>query len=190
MREPRGGAGPWPDLVSKILAVHELCDSLGVLHQFGGAIALSWYRDPRATTDIDLNITVDPGQAGPVLEGLRRLGVTVTSTDERLLARDGQARLDWHGTYLDVFLATLDFHRRIADQARLVALASGEIPIMSPEHLIVCKAIFDRPTDWIDIEAIVSWGTAVEWVEVWLWIDRILGPQSSARRRLESLVEA
>ena len=186
---PSGGpADSWPDLVSRILAVHELCASLGVDHQFGGAIALSWYRNPRATTDIDLNITLAPDRAGPVLEGLRRLGVSIGPAEEELLARDGQARLNWEGRYLDVFLATLDFHERIAAWARLVPLASGEIPVMAPEHLVVCKAVFDRPKDWLDIEAMITWGTRLDREEVFSWVDRILGPQSVPRRRLELLL--
>ena len=44
-----------------------MLDSLGVPHQFGGAIALAWYRNPRATTDIDVNLTLPPEAAPPVL---------------------------------------------------------------------------------------------------------------------------
>lgn len=188
MTAGRGADGTWPDLVSRILAVDELCQSLGVEHQFGGAIALSWYRNPRATTDIDLNVTLSPEAAASVLDGLRRLGVSVGPRETALIARDGQARLDWDGRYLDLFFATLDFHHRIAEWSRLVSLASGEIPIMAPEHLVVCKAIFDRPKDWVDIEAMVSWGTALDRSEVLTWIDRILGADSSARQRIESLL--
>jgi hypothetical protein len=53
-------------LASRIVAVHEMLDSMRVPHQFGGAIALAWYRSPRATTDIDLNVTVSPPEAAPV----------------------------------------------------------------------------------------------------------------------------
>lgn len=31
-----------------------------VPHQFRGAIALAWYRNPRATADIDVNVTLSP----------------------------------------------------------------------------------------------------------------------------------
>jgi hypothetical protein len=185
--EPAGPAS-WPDLVSRILAVHEMCESLGIEHQFGGAIALSWYRNPRATTDIDLNITVSPESAAPVLAALRRLGVSAGQAQEALVARDGQARLEWSGRYLDVFFATLDFHRRIAEQSRPVSLASAEIPIMAPEHLIVCKAIFDRPKDWVDIEAMVTWGTPIDRDEVLRWIDAILGGRSETRLRIAALL--
>ena len=30
--------------------------------------------------------------------------------------------------------------------------ADDTVPILAPEHLAVCKAMFDRPKDWMDIE--------------------------------------
>jgi hypothetical protein len=66
------------DLAPKIVSLHEMLDSAGVPHQFGGAIALAWYRNPRATTDIDVNVTLPPAAAEPVLGLLGGLGVTVT----------------------------------------------------------------------------------------------------------------
>ena len=60
-------------LPEKILAVH---DALGALpHAFGGALALAYYAEPRATIDIDLNVFVPPTQAAAVLGVLGPLGV-------------------------------------------------------------------------------------------------------------------
>jgi hypothetical protein len=42
----------------------------------------------------------------------------------------------------------------------------------------VCKAIFDRPKDWVDIEEIVAWGTEVDAAPVLGWIDELLGAES------------
>ncbi len=142
--------------------MHEMLDSMRVPHQFGGAIALAWYRNPRATTDIDLNVTLSPAEAEPVLGALSHLGVSVSEPDRAAIERDGQARLDWDGSYLDIFFATLELHREMATRSREVAFGPVLIPILAPEHLIVCKAIFDRPKDWVDIEEIVGWGTDVE----------------------------
>jgi Nucleotidyl transferase AbiEii toxin, Type IV TA system len=177
-------------LAAKIATAHEMLDSLGVPHQFGGAIALAWYRSPRATVDIDLNITVAPTDAAPVLGALGHLGVTVTTADRRAIARDGQARLDWDGAYLDLFFATLDFHREMATHSREVQFGPVQIPILSPEHLIVCKAIFDRPKDWVDIEEILSWGTAIDADEVLGWVDRLLGADAEQHGRLLDLLVA
>jgi hypothetical protein len=64
-------AGRLSGLAGRIVAVHELLDSMRVPHQFGGAIALAWYRNPRATTDIDLNVTVPPRTRSPCWERSR-----------------------------------------------------------------------------------------------------------------------
>jgi hypothetical protein len=38
---------------------------------------------------------------------------------------------------------------------REVPFAEAMIPIVSPEHLIVRKAMLDRSKDWVDVEAIL-----------------------------------
>ncbi len=179
---------PLDGLVSKILAVHEMLDSLRVPHQFGGAIALAWYRSPRATTDIDLNVTVAPEDAAPLLGALEHLGVIVSDEIRLSIARDGQARLPYDGSYLDLFFATLELHRDMAGRARRVRFGPAEIPILAPEHLIVCKAVFDRPKDWVDIEEIVRWGTNVDAQTVLGWIERLLGPTCAQHERLAVLL--
>jgi hypothetical protein len=175
-------------LTSRIIALHEMLDSLGVPHQFGGALALAWYRNPRATTDIDVNLTLPPEAAAPVLGAVATLGVTVTDADRVLIARDGQARLDWGGYPLDVFFATLEFHHDMARRARTVRFGPVEIPILAPEHLIVCKAVFDRPKDWLDIEEMVQWGTAIDAAETLAWVAAILGDDSAQHARLVVLL--
>lgn len=179
---------PLGSLVSKILAVHEMLDSLRVPHQFGGAIALAWYRSPRATADIDLNVTVAPENAAPVLGALEQLGVTVTDADRVAIARDGQARLAFGSSYLDLFFATLDLHQEMASHAREVRFGPMQMPILSPEHLIVCKAIFDRPKDRVDIEEMVGWGTPIDVQAVLGWIERLLGGGCAQRDRLAALL--
>jgi nucleotidyltransferase AbiEii toxin of type IV toxin-antitoxin system len=182
------GARRLDGLSSRIVAVHEMLDSMRVPHQFGGAIALAWYRSPRATTDIDLNVTLSPQDAEPVLGALEHLGVSISTSDRALIERDGQARLDWEGSYLDLFFATLDLHLEMATGSREVAFGPALVPILSPEHLIVCKAVFDRPKDWVDIEEIVNWGTDVDAATVLRWIDALLGADSAQHERLVDLL--
>jgi hypothetical protein len=179
---------PLGGLAERIVSVHELLQSLGVPHQFGGAIALAWYRNPRATTDIDVNLTVPPAGAGPVLGALAYLGVTVSAADRETIARDGQARLDWDGSYLDVFFATLALHHEMARDARLVQFGPVQIPILSPEHLVVCKAVFDRPKDWLDIEEMIRWGTEIEPTGTLRWVSVILGTASAPYAHLKELL--
>jgi hypothetical protein len=176
-------------LAGRIVAAHEMLDSMGVAHQFGGAIALAWYRNPRATTDIDVNVTISPEDADPVLGALVHLGVSVSQADRAVIRRDGQARLDWDGSYLDVFFATFELHRAMAERSREVSFGPVRIPILSPEHLTVCKAVFDRPKDWLDIEEMIAWGTAIDAGGTLGWVREILGEESEQYARLAALLE-
>jgi hypothetical protein len=177
-------------LVQKIVSLHEMLDSAGIPHQFGGAIALSWYRNPRATTDIDVNVTLPPEAAGPVFDMLSLLGVTVTPENRAAIALDGQARLDWDGSYLDVFFATIELHMEMAARARLVRFGPVDIPILAPEDLIICKAVFDRPKDWLDIEEMLRWGTKVDAATILSWVGDILGPEARQYARLAELLSS
>ena len=179
---------PLSGLVARILVLHELLDSMHVRHQFGGAIALAWYRNPRATTDIDVNITLSPNHSDPILGALRHLGVTVSDADRDAIHEDGQARLEWGDSLLDVFFATMALHDEMPGRAREVEFAATQIPILSPEDLIICKAVFDRPKDWVDIEAMVAWGTDIDERLVEKWITELLGADSPTCTRLTSML--
>ncbi|HEY4915943.1 MAG TPA: hypothetical protein VIH92_03490 [Solirubrobacteraceae bacterium] len=176
-------------LAGRIVAAHEMLDSMGVPHQFGGAIALAWYRNPRATTDVDLNVTVAPEDAAPVLGAFTHLGVSVSPADRELIHRDGQARLDWDGSYLDLFFATFELHREMAERSRWVSFGPVQMPILSPEHLIVCKVVFDRSKDWLDVEEMIAWGTEIDADETLGWVREILGEESEQYARLAALLE-
>jgi hypothetical protein len=65
-----------------------------------------------------------------------------------------------------------------------------DIPILAPEDLIVCKAIFDRPKDWLDIEEILRWGTEVDAARTLHWVGEILGPESEQYVRLSEVLSA
>ena len=108
----------------------------------------------------------------------------------RVIAADGQARLDWGGSYLDVFFATLDLHYEMAEHARTVRFDALDIPILGPEDLVICKAVFDRPKDWLDIEEMLRWGTEVDPVRTLRWVGDILGPASEQYTRLHGLLAA
>ncbi len=102
--------------------------------------------------------------------------------------RGASARLDWDGSYLDVFFATLDFHIEMAEFARVVRFGPVDIPILAPEYLITCKAIFDRPKDWLDIDEMLRWGTEVDAERTLYWVGDILGPEAEEYTRLAGLL--
>jgi hypothetical protein len=175
------------ELVDKLLAIHDSLNVASIPHAFGGAIALAYcVEEPRGTRDLDLNIFVDSAKAGPTLACLPS-GVKVTDNDVARVERDGQARLDWDGTPVDVFLNNLPLHQAVASAIVWVPLAGREIPVLDCASLAIFKAFFDRTKDWADMEAIAEVtpegiGAAAA------TISDLVGPDDPAVKRLESLI--
>jgi hypothetical protein len=78
----------------------------------------------------------------------------------------------------------------MAERARLVRFGPVDIPILAPEDLIICKAVFDRPKDWLDIEEMLRWGTKVDAATILSWVGEILGPEAGQYARLAELLSA
>lgn len=142
------------ELVDKLFTIHDSLTDAGLAHAFGGAIALAYcVEEPRGTRDLDVNIFVDASEAESVLASLPR-GVRVRKKDIAKVRRDGQARLDWDGTPIDVFLNNIPLHDAVAGSVVWVRLEGRDIPVLDCASLVVFKTFFDRTKDWADIEAI------------------------------------
>src|SRR5207344_387269 len=125
-------------LPERILALERAL--VAIPHAFGGALALAYYAEPRATIDIDLNVFVHADHFPDVAAPLLDLGVAADDPQAAAAAaRDGQARVMWDQTPIDLFFAYDPFHDAAAAARRTVPFADASIPILSPEHLVVCK---------------------------------------------------
>ena len=158
-------------------------------HAFGGALALAYYAEPRATVDIDVNLFVTTDRFPEVAARLVALGIDADDPAAgEIVRRDGQARLMWDATPIDMFFAYDEFHDAAARAIRSVPFADSTIPILGPEHLVACKAVFSRPQDWVDIDAILSTDTVVDVVEVLRWVGRVAGDTDPRYERVVALL--
>jgi hypothetical protein len=174
------------NLAEKVVAIHSALND--VPHAFGGALALAYYAEPRATIDIDLNVFVGPAAIAEVITPLSAIGITFDAGAPAAAERDGQLRTWWEHTPLDLFFSYDRFHEAARKAARDVPFATTTIPILSPEHLVVCKAVFDRPKDWVDIAAILADDTHPEIAECLRWLGRIVGDTDRRYDRLASML--
>jgi hypothetical protein len=175
-----------PTLAERVVALDGALAA--VPHAFGGAIALAYYAEPRATIDIDLNVFVPAERFEEVAGPLRALGVSIDDATAGLVARDGQARVWWDDTPVDLFFAYDAFHDAAAKARRTVPFADVKIPILAPEHLMACKAVFNRGKDWVDIDAMRTLSRAVDTAEVLRWVARIAGDEDPRYERLATLL--
>ena len=80
--------------------------------------------------------------------------------DEARIGRDletqGQTRSMWGDTYVDLFFTDTAFHRSMAENVSYQPFGEAQIPVISAEDLLICKVLYDRPKDWVDIEAVAK----------------------------------
>jgi hypothetical protein len=143
-------------LPQKLLALHRSLSARSIPHAFGGAIALAyWTLDPRGTSDIDVNVFVPAADASRVLDALPD-GVAVPAGAAQTIADEGQFRLWWDETPLDLFFDYAPVHADAARNRRTFPFSGVQIPVLGPDELAVFKVMFDRTRDWADIEALAA----------------------------------
>ena len=146
-------------LTEKIVAVHRALEEAGLPHAFGGALALAWCTQrARGTIDIDVNVFVDASRTRDVVASLPA-GVEATDEQVAVLERDGQVRLWWERTPVDVFLDTTPFHETVLERRRWEKFAGTDVPFLSCRDVAVFKAFFNRTKDWADLEEMREAGT-------------------------------
>jgi hypothetical protein len=147
-----------PSLVEKVLLLDAALTAHEIGHAFGGALALAYYTlDPRATADIDVNISVAAPDAGRVFQALPS-GVEWTNDDTSRVVADEQIRLWWGRNPVNLFFRSSTFHDGVAQRAELHPFADRQLPFVAARDLAVFKALFDRPKDWLDIAAMAAAG--------------------------------
>jgi hypothetical protein len=175
-------------LADKVVALHRALGEAGVPHAIGGAIALAYYAEPRVTIDVDINLFVPVDRWPEIRDAIGPLGVNV-SIDAKALVRDGQVRLWWDLNPVDLFFSYDPFHDEMQRAVRRVPFADTTIQILSPEHLLVCKAMFDRPKDWLDIEQAIVATDPLDLPEVEAWLESMVGEKNLRLSRLREIRE-
>lgn len=173
-------------IVKKIVALHRALDKAGLPHAFGGALALAWCTEQaRGTIDIDVNVFVNASESRRVAGALPK---AVTRSDAQLAAleRDGQVRLWWDRTPVDVFLDTTAFHRQVVGRCRREVFGGSEVPFLSCFDIAVFKAFFNRTKDWADLEEMQAAGT-LDITAVMAVLVEYLGAEDGRVGRLDAM---
>lgn len=178
-----------PELVEKLLAIHEALKAHSLPHAFGGAIALAYcVEEPRGTRDLDVNIFVDAERAVEVFSALPD-GVRIEEGDVEKVIRDGQARLFWDGVPIDVFLNNLPLHEAVANGVLWVDMQGSQIPVLDCASLVIFKSFFARTRDWGDIED-VALATPEDVDTAVKAVAGLVGEDDSSYRKLAEIAAA
>lgn len=175
-------------LTDKIIKLHEVLQAAGIPHGFGGALALAWCTQrARGTIDIDLNIFIEAEEAAGVLQALPG-EVKWKKSDLDLILQEGQVRVWWDKTPIDLFLNTLALHKQMARRCRWESFGGTSIPFLSCQDIAVLKVFFDRTKDWADLEEMQAAGT-LNIPGVTATIIEYLGADDERITKLSALIE-
>jgi hypothetical protein len=177
-------------LDEKVAVLARALAEANVPHAFGGAIALAYYATPRGTRDVDINVFLPASAFDLVLAVLLPLGIEPpTSTMRRTLDRDGQVRIFWDRTPLDLFFSYNELHDACVARRRKVAFGGERISILSPEDLAIFKVLFARDKDWRDLrEMLVAQACDFDAAYAIGWLERIVDPDDERFARFRALV--
>jgi hypothetical protein len=174
-------------LADRLLAIRDALDGAGFAHAFGGAIALAYCtEEPRGTRNVDVNVFADADRAADVLAALPA-GVVVNTVDIDAARRNGQVRVWWDDTPVDVFFDVHAFHDEAASGVRIVPFSGVSIPVLGCTALAVFKVVFNRTKDWADLEAMLEVDGFDRSVVVG-WAVRLFGPADDRTARLLKLI--
>jgi len=175
-------------LPERLVALHRSLARKRIPHAFGGAIALAyWTHEPRGTRDIDVNVFLPASDAERGLAALPE-GVARAPGTAETIARDGQIRLWWDDTPVDLFFDYDPVHEEAARNRRTVPFEGVQIPVLGPVELAVFKVMFDRTRDWADIEAMAERGT-LDFDAARASLRRMLGDDDPRFARLDQVEE-
>lgn len=176
-------------LPEKIVLIHEALDAARLPHAFGGALALAWCTGrARGTIDIDVNVFIPAAECDAVLSALP-VEVRRTRKDVSTARRDGQVRLRWDRTPIDIFLNTTSFHEEAASRARSERFMGRSVPFLACDDLAVFKAFFNRGKDRVDIEEMCAAGT-LDLPRVIGVLVALLGVDDERVTRLSAMIRA
>ena len=181
-------------MLTAVDVARRLADALeaeGIEYAIGGAIALGYYANPRATVDVDINIFVPPREGLSVVLGLlSRVGFAADNpaTVEQTAADDGQFRGRIENVRVDVFMPAIEYYASLSDRIREVSLLGSPIFVLGPEDLLTLKMMFFRRKDVADAEAVLRGAESLDLERVRKKLVEFVGESDERVREWDVLV--
>ncbi len=153
------------NIIDAVLEVHAVLSRAGAAHAFGGALALAYYAEPRATVDIDVNVFAPEVQDATLLGELATLGYApeAGATPHAPIAGRRLRRAS-DPFPLDLFLPVGPVYEEIRSRVRHWPFGPDRValPFLSAEDLAVFKLSFGRDKDWVDLRQIHRSGLVLD----------------------------
>ena len=144
-------------LTRALAALSDWLTAAGVPYAVIGGIAVSLQASPRYTQDIHAVVWVDDAGWAALLAAAADFGIRPRIDDALGFAARSRLLLLSHdnGVPLDVSCGALPFEHDLVQAAAVLDVGGVTVRVARPEHLLVLKAVADRPRDHADIESLL-----------------------------------
>jgi hypothetical protein len=140
-----------------------------------GGLAANLLGRPRVTNDVDAVVLLGDLHIDAFLASGARFGFSPRIGDAAAFAAKNRVLLLEHDpskTDVDISLGILPFEHESVDRASIVTIAGISFPLVSPEDLIIMKALPRRPRDIADIEAVLDAHPKLDFERVRYWVSQ------------------
>ncbi|GIW71636.1 MAG: hypothetical protein KatS3mg102_1178 [Planctomycetota bacterium] len=149
-----------PDRLRRALAaVAAALSALPARSMLIGGLAVVLHGIARLTRDIDVTVAAGEVPLSELFATFARHGIVPRISDAQSFAQANQVLLLEHeptGVEVDVSLGWLPFELQALERAQRMSAGGIELPVASPEDLVVYKFTAFRPQDQQDIERLLA----------------------------------
>lgn len=157
-RRPSPARAKPPAPERALVAFAAFADREGIRWYVFGAEAVNLYGFPRKTADLDLTIDLGARRAMEIVPPLRHAGFEPRFPDEAFIRATRVLPVVHKATKLpvDLVLAGPGLEQLFLERVRYQRVATVEVPVIAPEHLVVTKILAGRPKDLEDVRELLA----------------------------------
>ena len=138
-----------------------------------GGIAVSLLTRPRTTQDIDVLSLLNESHWEHFLKNGLRFGFEARIADAFSFAQKNRVLLLRHrksGVNIDISFGYLPFEEESIERRVIHKLGSLQIPLPTPEDLVIMKMVAHRPQDLIDVKTILRTCPELDRKRIQKWV--------------------
>jgi len=141
-----------------------------------GGLAVSAWSPPRATMDVDLLVLAKAENLDHLVKALCEAGM---NAELRRGGFDDPVPFLIRADFLDIIVATKKYEAEAVEQSIAVNIAGRDIPVASPEFLIILKLKAGGPRDLLDVRELLATDL----------VDKVLLADLATRYRVSTLLQ-
>jgi hypothetical protein len=145
-----------PEPTATAVQLAKALDDVGIDYAVGGAIALTFWSEPRATVDVDITLFWPDTDYARALDMLQTMGCEFQRRRAlETIYEYGFCKTDRNGVRVDVFFPMMPFISQARDRRERVTLGGQPLTVWKAEPLAVLKMMFFRRKDLADVEQLI-----------------------------------